>query len=484
MHKSIISIATSLLISVAMSGQACITVSAFTADTYSSRLTEPVNDDGAQEYRYFFSNDNIYVRMNYGMPNCTAYAWGRAYELLGSAPLLSNGNAGRWYTENIRSGHYSYGSVPKLGAVACWDKYDNINGHVAVVEYVSSDRNKITVSESQYQQANFITYSYKGDSSDHMSKYRFLGYIYIDEPAGAFYGDAFKISSSNSGQLVTYSENMNIELRHNLNNTALQNFRFEPSDNGTYKIWSISDDMLLYHTGENVLLSNDDGSEHTKWKLSRNDNSLFTIAAADDSNLVLTYSSDSFIMNTFSFSSDQLWNLQRVTGIEPLVYSSCPVQSQVSTVPSESVNISSSPVIVENEPENDQKDDHEEITEDDSSRYMSIDFSNTKTEYLQFDVADITGIVININDKSVDKIQMSKLSLKYDFSSCGKTLVEVQYDGLTAYYPVTILENSRYTLCNSVTSYLISDYAQIITEYDLNNDNDINVADAMTAILF
>ena len=421
MHKSIISFASSLLISVAMIGQCCISVSAFTADSYTPRLTEPVNNTESQEYRYFFSNDNIYVGMNYGMPNCTAYAWGRAFELLGSAPGLSNGNAGRWYTENIRNGHYSYGSVPKLGAVACWDKNDNVNGHVAVVEYVSPDRNKITVSESQYQQSNFITYTYRGDSSDHMSKYRFLGYIYIDEPYGTFYGDAFKIASPASQKYLTYSENLKPELENQINNTALQNYRFEPTDNGTYKIWSISDDTLLCHNGENVSLSYDDGSQDTKWKLMRNDNSLFAIASADDSNVVLTCSSDGLNMSTYSFSDNQLWNLQRVTGIEPLVYSSWPAKPQVSDKPQESVNISASPVIVEDEPDNKQQNTSEENTNDTaqdySSRYMSIDFSNTKTEYLQYDVADITGIVININDKPVEDIKMSKLSLKYDFSN-------------------------------------------------------------------
>ncbi len=475
MHKSIISIASSLLLSFAFISQSCISVNAFSADSYTSRLTEPENNPESQEYRYYFSNDNIYVGMNYGMPNCTAYAWGRAFELLGRAPRLSSGNAGRWYTENIKAGNYSYGSVPKLGAVACWDKNDNVNGHVAVVEYVSYDRNRVTVSESQYQQANFITYTYRGDSSDHMSRYRFLGYIYIDEPEGRFYGDAFRISASDSEKLITYSENMDIELQNKLNNTALQNFRFEPSGNGTYKIRSISDDMLLFRSGENVLLSNNDGSEQTKWKLSQNDNSLFTINSTDDSNLVLTYTADGFVLNSFSYSENQLWDIQRVTGIEPLSYDKLANRPQISELPSGSINISASPLIVEKDPENNEEDDN-------SSKYMSVDFSDTKTEYQQFDVVDITGIVLNINDKPIKDLQISKLSVKYDFSKCGQTLVEIQYDGLTAYYPVYITENSRYTLADSVTSYIICQNDEMISEYDVNGDNDINIADTIAAM--
>ena len=52
------------------------------------------------------------------MPNCTAYAYGRAYEILGTRPNLCPNNAGRWYDYNVNNGYYPYGQTPKLGAIA------------------------------------------------------------------------------------------------------------------------------------------------------------------------------------------------------------------------------------------------------------------------------------------------------------------------------------------------------------------------------
>lgn len=54
------------------------------------------------------------------MPNCTAYAFGRIYELNGSRPNLCTGNAEMWYDYNKSHNYYPYGSTPKLGAVAVW----------------------------------------------------------------------------------------------------------------------------------------------------------------------------------------------------------------------------------------------------------------------------------------------------------------------------------------------------------------------------
>ena len=40
----------------------------------------PRYEQPAADNPYYFSNRNIFYASNYGMPNCTAYAWGRAYE--------------------------------------------------------------------------------------------------------------------------------------------------------------------------------------------------------------------------------------------------------------------------------------------------------------------------------------------------------------------------------------------------------------------
>ena len=127
----------------------------------------------------YFYELNLFYNAGLGMPNCTAYAYGRAYEILKEEPKLSNGNAGRWWFYNIDTGAYAYGSEPRLGAIACWDDYNAYSGHVAVVEAIDGDR--VTLSESHYGGGYFYVVEMNADSSDHATGRRFLGYIYIDE---------------------------------------------------------------------------------------------------------------------------------------------------------------------------------------------------------------------------------------------------------------------------------------------------------------
>ena len=150
------------------------TVFKASAVTYTPRLTAPSKSDS-----HYYSG-NIFYQCGYGMPNCTCYAFGRAWELLGSEPRVSHGNAGSWYFYNKKYGYYAYGSTPKLGAIACWDRYDENRGHVAVVEKINSD-GTVTLSESHYQGTNFTTKIMKADGSNYLTNYRFLGYIYILE---------------------------------------------------------------------------------------------------------------------------------------------------------------------------------------------------------------------------------------------------------------------------------------------------------------
>ena len=58
------------------------------------------------------------------MPNCTAYAYGRAYEILGSEPKLSWNNAEQWYDYNKSNGYYKYGQTPKVAQLPA--------GHITV----------------------------------------------------------------------------------------------------------------------------------------------------------------------------------------------------------------------------------------------------------------------------------------------------------------------------------------------------------------
>jgi surface antigen len=143
-----------------------------TSTKYTPRTTAPDSNNA-----YYYSSKNIFYASGYGMPNCTAYAYGRAYEILGTKPKLCSSNAGNWYGYNKSNKYYSYGSTPKLGAIACWSK-SGAAGHVAVVEAING--NNVTISESHYySKVVFDTKTMKKDSSNYLTSYNFQGYIYI-----------------------------------------------------------------------------------------------------------------------------------------------------------------------------------------------------------------------------------------------------------------------------------------------------------------
>lgn len=133
------------------------------AKEYEPRLTAPNGEP------YYTSELNRYSQTGYGVPNCVAYAYGRVYEMNGTAPLISKGSAGDWWFINKANGYYEYGSEPKLGAVACWSR------HVAVVESIS-DSGAVTISESHWGGTYFDTKTYQ-NVNDHYGQ-AFYGYIY------------------------------------------------------------------------------------------------------------------------------------------------------------------------------------------------------------------------------------------------------------------------------------------------------------------
>lgn len=151
-----------------------ITVS---AATYTPRLTAPASNN----VYYYNSNYNVFQKYGYGLPNCTAYAYGRAYEILGSAPKLSWNGAGQWYDYNKSGGYYKYGSTPKLGAIACWS-YSG-GGHVAVVEKI--ENGTITLSNSEWGGRTFYLTTAKTTDSKvgGNSWWTFQGYIYLLDSA-------------------------------------------------------------------------------------------------------------------------------------------------------------------------------------------------------------------------------------------------------------------------------------------------------------
>ena len=143
--------------------------------SFVKRMSAPSKSD------IHYYSDNIFYKCGYGMPNCTCYAWGRAYELLGKKPKLSTRNAENWYVTNDG---YTRSSKPRIGAIACWRKGKVGNGsdgagHVASVEEVYSNGD-ILVSESNRGGDIFRTKKYtKASGYKITDAYTFQGFIYL-----------------------------------------------------------------------------------------------------------------------------------------------------------------------------------------------------------------------------------------------------------------------------------------------------------------
>lgn len=129
------------------------------------------------------------------LPNCTAYAWGRFYEITQERPKIFTGNAETWYgasrtlVSNLdtmaKNGTnydgYKRGKEPALGAIICWEGIGPEAGHVAIVEQINDD-GSILISESGYNckfywRTKTIQKS-KDGSYNYGSSYKFQGFIY------------------------------------------------------------------------------------------------------------------------------------------------------------------------------------------------------------------------------------------------------------------------------------------------------------------
>lgn len=132
-----------------------------------------LNADGIAGSRYYY-NDNPFYNAGYGMPNCTAYAWGRFWEESpqGGTPRLSTGNAEDWY--NYNDG-YPRGNTPKVGAILCLSGGVS-TGHVCIVEEVRTNGDILT-SNSGYNSTYFWTEVYS-PPYNHPTNGTFQGFIY------------------------------------------------------------------------------------------------------------------------------------------------------------------------------------------------------------------------------------------------------------------------------------------------------------------
>lgn len=176
----------------------CVTVGVYQRNSgFVPRMTAPSYSDSC------YYEDNIFYQSGFGIPNCTAYAWGRAYELLGKEPKLCTGNARDWYSYNKNSGVYEYGQTPRLGAIACFD--NDLGGHVAVVEKI--ERGEITFSNSAYMGREFyLSTADISDSNPGQDGWDFQGYIYIGDfdHSKVYLNANRKISTSDGLNLRAY----------------------------------------------------------------------------------------------------------------------------------------------------------------------------------------------------------------------------------------------------------------------------------------
>lgn len=118
--------------------------------SYTPRLSK----QGMQNSRYWYTTYNPFYASGYGLPNCTAYAWGRFWEISNASgfdelPTLSTGNGGQWY--DYSADGYTRGDEPQLGAVVCFDQPGEA-GHVAIVEEILENGDIIT-SNSGYSRS-------------------------------------------------------------------------------------------------------------------------------------------------------------------------------------------------------------------------------------------------------------------------------------------------------------------------------------------
>lgn len=157
---------------------------------FTPRLTAP-----SKKSKYYYSDENVFHKYGYGMPNCTCYAWGRAYEILGEKPNLCIYDASEWFSYNKKNKYYSYGTTPKLGAIACYTYKNGGSGHVAVVEKITEDT--VYYSNSAWSGEEFyITTSDFKDFTGGNKNWKFEGFIYIgDFVEGEQSGDLYRITS-------------------------------------------------------------------------------------------------------------------------------------------------------------------------------------------------------------------------------------------------------------------------------------------------
>lgn len=210
--------------------------------TFTARLNDPADaippvERIAKDTKLdkFYGRGNAFYKIynsdrddgTYGLPNCTAYAWGRFWEIMSDAkgdtdnitvgpPNLSLDSPSFWLDYNSKLDNpYKTGNTPALGAIAVW------SGHVAIVEHIEYNNdntiNYIITSDSGYSSNSrqnilskwpkdfwWVTQRTNADGN-WRSSYTFLGFIYNPVIFGHSGG-----GSSDTGQ-ETYITSINVQ---------------------------------------------------------------------------------------------------------------------------------------------------------------------------------------------------------------------------------------------------------------------------------
>lgn len=149
-------------------------------------FTPRLDDSGMQGNIHWYSNGNPFYASGYGMPNCTCYAYGRAWEQLDPTNTGANNptglptsDGGQWWIDINNTHNYQTGQIPALGSIICFSDNNGGSGHVAVVEEIASD-GTITCSNSAWRGTYFfLTYITPVNGHYDWSHYTFQGFIYI-----------------------------------------------------------------------------------------------------------------------------------------------------------------------------------------------------------------------------------------------------------------------------------------------------------------
>lgn len=147
---------------------------------YVPRLTS----DGIQGNPYWYDYNPFY-QAGFPLPNCTAYCWGRWYEIQGQYPELPLGDANTWWRDALNMGKKT-GQTPQLGAIIVTWYSDG--GHVAIVEQINSDGSIVTSNSGWPDDFFWIETLYPSNgyiASWMPDEAYFQGFIYLDiSPSG------------------------------------------------------------------------------------------------------------------------------------------------------------------------------------------------------------------------------------------------------------------------------------------------------------